>query len=268
MRGVSLALEGRTFYRMYSPIGDRSNSDADEPGGSLRHVEAIFSPLHRPGVLPDWAISYAIQRTINTPVPNRSPLSPHCGRTGLAEGRYCAASALRLIGASCWQAHIDAGTAGEPIWPHGYTGSIAHTPDLSVAAVAPVGRALSVGIDLEFVVHPETAGHMSRSVLHACETRLRAPGMDGAAVFTVALSSKRALFKCLYPMVVRRFEYRDVAVRHIDAVRGSLVVELLTSLGNGFHRGRRLNGRFASADGLVRAAFVFEPEHGGARQAE
>jgi enterobactin synthetase component D len=170
-------------------------------------------------------------------------------------GRHCAAEALRLLGASEWDCEIGTGPAGEPIWPAGYTGSITHTGSVAASAVATLEDAVSIGIDAEAVIDRPRALRVSRIVLHACETRLKARDIDPEVVFTLAFSAKESLFKCLYPIVQRRFDYRDAALRRIDVAEKRIEVELLTSLGGGYHRGRRFTGQFDVDAGLISTGF-------------
>jgi enterobactin synthetase component D len=170
-------------------------------------------------------------------------------------GRYCAAQALRLAGAADWAAEIGTGPAGEPLWPAGFVGSITHTVSRAASAVAGCDDAVSIGIDAEPFAGPERVTRISGIVLHACESRLKARGFGPEAVFTLCFSAKEAFFKCLFPVVRRRFDYRDAAIRTIDVPEQQIEIELLTSLGAGYHRGRRITGRFDVGAGVVSTGF-------------
>lgn len=210
-------------------------------------------------VLPQFAQVVAAPTDAPRPervrLPERLAAAPLHRQQEFLAGRHCAAEALRLAGAPQWCEPIGTGAAGEPLWPRGYTGSITHTRGLASAAIASTSEAQALGIDIEFVVDPERMARVSRAVLHACETRLKAAGLDGAAVFTLAFSGKESLFKCLYPLVGRRFDYRDAAVRRIDVAGHQIEIELLTSLAPGFSRGRRFVGQFDVDSGLVSTGF-------------
>lgn len=188
-------------------------------------------------------------------LPDRLAEAPLRRQQEYLAGRQCAAEALRLLGSSEWAQDIGSGPAGEPLWPAGYVGSITHTRGLASAAAARTSEARAMGFDLEFVVAPERMARVSRVVLHACETRLKASGFDPMTVFTLMFSAKESLFKCLYPLVGIRFDYRDAAVRRIDVDEHRVEMELLTSLGVGFHRGRRLVGQFSVEASLVSTGF-------------
>jgi enterobactin synthetase component D len=175
-------------------------------------------------------------------------------------GRQCAAEALRLAGAQHWSEEVGAGPAGEPLWPDGFVGSITHSRGLVAAAVASRHHASALGIDLEHVVAEERASRVSRIVLHACESRLKADGLDETTRFTLIFSAKEALFKCLYPVVLRRFGYRDAAVRRIDTTTGTFRIELITPLGAAFPRGHSFTGRYSARDGIVLTGFCLEAD--------
>ena len=62
-------------------------------------------------------------------------------------GRACARQALLDLDGP--PAAIGRGPAGEPIWPPGFTGSIAHTERLAAAVVARAAAVLAIGLDVE-----------------------------------------------------------------------------------------------------------------------
>lgn len=171
-----------------------------------------------------------------------------------ASGRHCAAQALRKLGASTWDEEIPVGMAGEPLWPRGYTGSIAHGPGFAAASAGRLDDFPGIGIDIEPIPEASRARTLSIRALHASETRLRAPGMDQATLATLLLSAKHSLFKCLYPIVRVRFAYLDTVVRSIDARAGFVVIELRTRLAPGYPRGRSFTVPFVIHNRLVGTA--------------
>jgi enterobactin synthetase component D len=212
----------------------------------------------KPRVLPHFAQLFTAPAgafETNGRLPDRLRESCVTRQREFLAGRHCAAEALRSLGAAEWDVEIGTGAAGEPLWPAGYTGSITHTATMAASAVASLDDAVSIGIDLELVIDPARARRISHIVLHACETRLKAGEIDPQTVFTLAFSAKESLFKCLYPIVQRRFDYRDAALRRIDVRENRIEMELLTSLGGGYHRGRRFTGQFEVNAGLVSTGF-------------
>ena len=221
---------------------------------SIGHLEATSTPH----VLP--AFVRVVSRPIidadaSEPVPARLQDACLKRRREFVAGRQCAATALQLLGAAEWSLEIGTGAAGEPLWPEGFTGSITHTDAMAACAVTAVSCASSIGLDAEPMVDAARAARLSRVVLHACESRLKGHGLDSASLFTLMFSAKEALFKCLYPLVQRRFDYRDAAVRQIDVPDRRVVIELLTTLAPGYERGLTLTGGFATDNGVVITGF-------------
>lgn len=82
-------------------------------------------------------------------------------------------------------------SSGAPVFPDGYAGSVTHTHELAVAAVAP--GALSIGVDLEFRLPPL---HLHRLLLDEAERRLLWPGCDQQQLRRL-FTAKEAAFKAL-----------------------------------------------------------------------
>lgn len=217
-----------------------------------------LTALDAPTAVPRFArlVSVPIAATdAGEPVPARLRNACLKRRREFVAGRQCAAYALQLLGTPAWSLEIQTGAGGEPLWPAGYVGSITHTDTMAACAVATVDRAAALGIDAEHVVDAARAARTSRVVLHACESRLKARGFDSPTLFTLMFSAKEALFKCLYPTVRRRFDYRDAAIRQIDVDDRRIVIELLTTLAPGYERGFQLTGEFAIDKGVVFTGF-------------
>jgi len=126
-------------------------------------------------------------------------------REEFATGRALGRSALTSLGAP--PVAIPVAESREPIWPHGFTGSISHGADLVVAVVAPEGVLASLGIDVEErgPLPPGT----SHLILHPREVRsARAAGWPPVAVF----SAKEAVHKALFPATRVWMDFLDVEV--------------------------------------------------------
>ena len=84
------------------------------------------------------------------PLPEEEPLiarSVAKRRNEFVTVRYCARLALGQLGVP--PVPILKGEKGEPCWPDGVVGSLTHCEGYRGAAVAPLGRVRSVGIDAE-----------------------------------------------------------------------------------------------------------------------
>jgi 4'-phosphopantetheinyl transferase EntD len=104
---------------------------------------------------------------------------------------------------------------GRPVWPAGYTGSIAHAGRVCVAVAVPVERAAAVGIDIE--VHAALAATDARLVMHATEqARIDThPAPDARA--TLTWSAKEAAFKAWSAATDGRLGVVDPVDIHVDA---------------------------------------------------
>ena len=97
-----------------------------------------------------------------------------------------------------------------PRWPDGVVGSITHTRDLCLVAVARRGRLASVGIDVERVTAATT--DIEELVCTPAERRwldAQAAAQRGANV-RLFFSAKEALYKCQYPLTKTYLDFQDV----------------------------------------------------------
>lgn len=160
-------------------------------------------------------------------------------------GRYCAARAIRSLAGLAIAPVVGRGARGEPLWPHGLVGSVTHTGQFASAAVARRADVSGIGIDSEEIVTPDQAQRLSSAVLLPSELSIGGRTLDDALRFTLVFCAKEALFKCLCPVVHRRFYFHDAAVVALDLSGGALVVQLRTALSDGLPAGYRFAGRFA-----------------------
>jgi enterobactin synthetase component D len=149
-------------------------------------------------------------------------------------GRRCAARALADAGASVLEVAV--GPHREPVWPHGYVGSITHTASFAFAAAGRRGEVSSIGIDSEVVLDHGSLAAVASLTFRPSELARVAGRRDLA---TAVFSAKESLFKCLYPIVGFFFDYRDAEVQSLDVgVTGVCALSLARDLGAGFPPGR------------------------------
>jgi len=133
---------------------------------------------------------------------------PDHRRREFAHGRACAAEALAALG--CPDVEVPVGSEGEPIWPPGVVGSLAHRRGYAAAAVAPRSRLRGLGIDVE--IDAALSPGAARRVCAPAElAAAEATGL--AAASTVVFSAKESVYKAVYPLTRRRLTYGDVTVR-------------------------------------------------------
>jgi len=129
------------------------------------------------------------------------------------------------------------GRLGDPIWPAGIIGSIAHDEDMAVSVAARAGVLKSVGVDIEpaLPLPPEL-----RSVVAAPQDRLS--DLDTALGGRILFAVKEAAYKASFPLDGRVLGFEDIAV---DFETG----EAVTSFG------RRLAVRFAVTPRILALAY-------------
>jgi 4'-phosphopantetheinyl transferase EntD len=100
-----------------------------------------------------------------------------------------------------------------PRWPEGVVGSISHTADLCVVAVAPAGRGVrSLGVDvepdapLEPELWPEICGTEEIGWLRG------RPAPERGGLARLVFSAKESLYKCVHPVTRAWLGFRDVRI--------------------------------------------------------
>jgi 4'-phosphopantetheinyl transferase EntD len=163
-------------------------------------------------------------------------------RREFAAGRNCARRALAHLGVLDFP--ILAGEAREPLWPVGITGSITHGAGYCAAALAPIARVRSLGIDvapnvpLPGEVHDLTCtpGELGRMTALA---ELDVP--------MLLFSAKESVYKAWYQIVGTWLDYLEVDVE-LDLRKGAFSARVLSPAAAG-REGlpSSLAGRFTAA---------------------
>ena len=143
-------------------------------------------------------------------------------------GRACARAALAQIGLP--PVPIPRGPRGEPQWPDGVTGSIAHCTGYRACAVARSSQVAALGIDAE----PAAAlpARVLSVVATAAESDWLAERMAAAPEVcwdTLLFSAKESAYKAWFPLTGTPLGFADVAVS--EPANGRFTVRLL-SLGS------------------------------------
>lgn len=112
-------------------------------------------------------------------------------RSEFLAGRFCAALALRAVGAC-----ETVGRNGRaPVWPPGVSGSISHTEDRAMAVIRADGR--PIGVDCETGMSDATASEVASLVLTGKDRDMTPRGWTEAAYCTLIFSAKEAVYKCV-----------------------------------------------------------------------
>ncbi|CAM5492572.1 hypothetical protein MAUB1S_08250 [Mycolicibacterium aubagnense] len=157
-------------------------------------------------------------------------------RDASGAGRLLARRLLRQLGHP--DVAIARGKTGEPVWPAGVVGSIAHDADFAVAVAACSQTMRGVGVDIEPTL-PLPPG-LEPVVLNP---RDRLAGYDAAIAARIAFAAKEAAYKASFPLDGRVLGFEDIAV---DLAAG------LATLSNGRH----IEVRISTSTHLLALAFV------------
>ena len=127
-----------------------------------------------------------------------------------ATGRVCAREVLARVGIADFP--ILRNDDRTPVWPDGIVGSISHTRDVCVVALAKRGDVLSIGIDVE----GEESLEPDLWPIICTEAELqwlatRAPTERGRLAKAL-FSAKECTYKCLYPVMRIPLEFDDVEI--------------------------------------------------------
>ncbi|PMR73609.1 4'-phosphopantetheinyl transferase family protein [Billgrantia endophytica] len=162
-------------------------------------------------------------------------------------GRHCAREALfALTGRSECPA---VGVERDPIWPTHVVGAISHCRGQAAALVGPQECYRGLGLDLERPFSASQSEDLAPLVLTPSE---RERGCDKARPFfvTLSFSAKESLFKALFPLVRRRFDFTAAELVEWD-LRGSAVLRLRIDLGGEWRPGTRFHLRHCRFKGLL-----------------
>lgn len=171
---------------------------------------------------------------------------PHARSARLAEftaGRTAARMAMAALGLP--PAALPAGPDRAPLWPAGITGSISHSGDHALAAVARTDTLRAIGIDIEGDAPLDPA--LLPEIAAADEVRAIAP-QDMVRLF----SAKEAAFKAQSARGGGMIGFHDMLVT-LTAAGFAAVLRVPSG---DLPAGLRLSGRQARADGLILSVAV------------
>ena len=150
-------------------------------------------------------------------------------RAEFLAGRYVARLAMSGLGAP--QLTLGIGVHRNPVWPTALVGSIAHSQGRAVCAVARAVQHAGLGIDLQNWIPTSIAQAISALVLNPQENALLSKlFLPFEQALTLAFSAKESLFKALYPMVGRYFDFRAAELRHVSRDHGEFELVLRENL--------------------------------------
>jgi enterobactin synthetase component D len=158
-------------------------------------------------------------------------------------GRYLAKKALIALGAN--KITVGVGTNRVPLWPDSFIGSISHSNEFAICAVANRDYISRVGIDVENCIDVKVAQDIVGSVLIESEYKFVGSYTNpNPTVLTLIFSAKESLFKALYPEVGRYFDFDAAQIKRIDFHTGQFTIELVQNLGPTLPLGSCFEGAF------------------------
>lgn len=158
-------------------------------------------------------------------------------------GRYMARQALIALGSTSFTVGI--GTNRAPLWPDAFVGSISHSKEYAICAVANVANITRLGIDVENFLDEKSARDIVGSVLIRSEyTLVGTYSNPNPVIVTLIFSAKESLFKALYPEVGRYFDFDVVQTKIINFKTGIFSLELVKELNPSLPVGTRFEGIF------------------------
>ncbi len=200
--------------------------------GDCRQVSCLFD-----GTLlqPDTAdqLGLALPVTLDKAVQKR--------KAEFLAGRYCARAALAQLDGSL-AVNIGIGANREPLWPPGFVGSITHTHGYASAIVARQAQVRALGLDSESWIDAQKVASVSPQILsprdnHTGQMHL----FDSPSHYlTLVFSAKESLFKCLFPLVNRFFDFQAAIITPLPGdspSRGRFRFELIKDLSTEFCAG-------------------------------
>lgn len=125
-------------------------------------------------------------------------------------GRTCARQALAKLGHVPVALAIGPGRA--PVWPAGIIGSISHTDEIAIAAVARQAEIRSLGIDVESA-DPLEAKLLSLVCRDEERTALADCGSQTGTAAKLIFSAKESVYKCLWPVTGMFLEFHTIGIR-------------------------------------------------------
>ncbi|MEM6992283.1 MAG: 4'-phosphopantetheinyl transferase superfamily protein [Myxococcota bacterium] len=153
---------------------------------------------------------------------------------------------------------IPKGDRGEPVWPHGYVGSITHAAGRCAAAVARSESVRALGIDAED--DSPLSDAVAPVVCSAAERQWLAtrPNADRGWLGKVIFSAKESVYKLQYPLT-RTFLDFDAVEIAVDQDAGSWRATFRVAAGDRFAVGHTIEGVWAHRDAMVATAAWLVP---------
>ncbi|MCK8516792.1 4'-phosphopantetheinyl transferase superfamily protein [Methylonatrum kenyense] len=152
--------------------------------------------LHAP-VLDRWRETFDVERQfVEKAVEKR--------RREFSTGRWLARQGLKRLGIP--PQAIPSGAMREPLWPPAMVGSLTHSGLVCAFIGGLSSNYDSVGLDLELSPAP------TPELAHLILSRSEPPAYRESNTLRLVFSAKEAVYKCLYPVCRRLFDFHDIVL--------------------------------------------------------
>lgn len=115
-----------------------------------------------------------------------------------------------------------------------------------------------LGIDVETIMSRQLHDEIGPVYLNDAEMAL-VETAELPLASTICFSAKEALFKGIYPLIGRFFDFKDAAVARLDYASRRLSIRLTNTLSGEFHAGVVVDGSFCYDNRSVFTAFELLP---------
>lgn len=165
-------------------------------------------------------------------------------------GRLCARKALQQLDGRHYVPSI--GEDRAPVWPTDVRGSITHSHGWAAAIVGHQQQWRGLGLDMEPLLDHDRAQRLAGEILTDDELQRMAAGPDAqiALLVTLTFSVKESLFKAIYPLVQKRFYFKDAQVLEWSD-SGSARLRLQIDLSSEWRNGTELDAQFRVDNGKL-----------------
>jgi len=161
-------------------------------------------------------------------------------------GRWVADKVLRQFNIT-GDINIGIGKHRSPIWPAQIIGSISHTHNKAYCVAVKKSEYRYLGLDNENWLTDNLVEQIKSSILVTGEYKLlHQAKMTAPEIFTLVFSMKESVFKALYPLVGRYFDFHAAEIQKINFSDNSVQILLLESLNSHLPKGKILNGYFST----------------------
>ena len=163
-------------------------------------------------------------------------------------GRVCARKALTLLGVENFP--LLSGPDRVPVWPKNIVGSISHCQNSCVVAATANDNIAGLGVDVE------EKGGLEDSVKELiCTTKEQQWSYHtmnpwGTSWEKIIFSAKESVYKCLYPLMRIRLDFRDAEVM-FDEKTNTFEVDLFSKEAAEYVKKHLLIGRYCCSDSHI-----------------